>query len=487
MKKLWFKSDFFPKASNWKFWCLIALFFKLLLLLFFLDGSNNIVGFFGFFGGDSIGYTEPIENLIKEGNYSPDFRMPGYGLFYLILHYFLPKAIALNALIVFQLLLDSITVYLLARIAQLIFKRKLYFYCTFFLYAISTYTSIWNSHILTESLSTSFLIITVFFLLKYIKNHKLSYLFLSGLTITEVIFLKPVFAPLILLMIIILIKHSVKEKQLITKTLIFISSFLIIDGSWMIRNYIHHNKVTLFTTTIIHPSYESDPYYLTWNFLKSWGGSHEHWDTGSEIRWFGKGADQHFGKGVDKSAKIPDYIYTSKFNLDSLKLIREKLVIYDQLTSFEKIKCRNEIKKSMDKYTQSIKDEKPFLFYVKAPLILTHDMLIHSGTYNLFSKSAAELNTYEYIIKVFYSLLYLVTLIMGFLGLLLMTKKSILFHIISLITGIFVYTIVIHSIIFRFTEARYFVPAWPFVVICAVYSVIWTYKKIYSSNKLTIK
>jgi hypothetical protein len=177
---------------------------------------------------------------------------------------------------------------------------------------------------------------------------------------------------------------------------------------------------------------------------------------------------------VKPDAELPGDIYTSKFNRDSLLLIREKYyaLLYDISLSDETFKeYKHYVSSRLAAYTRSIKAEKKFLYYIKAPLRLTKIFFIHSGTYNLFAKSSAELNPLEYFFKLFYSAFYLAVMVLGFIGLILLLKQSLRAENCTLITGIVLYTTVIHPIVLRLCEARYFVPAWPFLIVCAAYTI----------------
>ena len=474
-----------PDPYQWKFWFLVAFIMKLSLFLFLLaywGGKGEIDGFWGLVFNDSYSYITPIENFVDNGFYDPDYRMPGYGIFYLPLYFFFDKATALNILIFFQLVLASAATYLLALTAHSLFKSKSHFYLTFFLMGISTYSNLFDASLLSESLSTSILVVLVFIFLNYLKRKKTSLLIVSGLLMVELIFLKPVYLPLLVLFLILIIRYSLKERKLILRRVfLFILPFLLVDGVWTIRNYRHHHKIAPLTTSVVITHYLDNPNLFLWDFLKSWGGSIVHWDVGAEIRWFGVG--DSFGDGVEENIVIPDYIYTSQFNLDSLEIIKSKLKGYDQLTKEEKIACKAYLDNRLSRYTKSIKTEKPFVYYVRGPARLFADMLFHSGTYNLFPGPASKLNFIELMMKIFYSLLYLFILFSSFLGLILLFRRSIMMNEVLLVTGIAAYTILVFPIFLRFSEARYLVPAWPFLVICSVYAILFFQRAIMMKTK----
>lgn len=483
-----------PRPDNWKLWISIAFICKLILFVFCTnkEGINPIEGFWGHFGGDTDSYLMPIENLVNNGEYTPDYRMPGYGVFYLPLFWFFSKAVALNILIVLQLILSIISTYLIAKIALKVFTSTPIFYLTFFLYVINTHVDLYLDILLTESLTTSFLIIAYYLFIIFIEKNNYINLFISGLLLTEIIFLRPIFSPLLFLFLLVLVVHLFRNKfnNKLIISLLFLSSFIIIDTTWATRNYIVHKKFAPLTTSLYYPEIENSIILPVANFINSFGGNSVWWETRAEIRWFGFGDNVEFGKGVDRNTKLPSEIYTSQFNLDSLILIRAKVisVLKDTSLTIEQNKVLTEqIRLSFNNFTQSIKSEKPFLYFIKAPLIITKTFFLHSGTQNLFFKSASELNKFEYLIKIFYSLLYIITIVFGFLGTFLLIKKSFKLNNITIITGIIAYLAVIHPIFLRAAEPRYFVPAWPFVIICFSYAIIWIYNFIFMAKQKNVK
>jgi len=483
---------FLKESSKWHFWLFLSFLAKGLIFIFLISrhGVSPLHGFSGTIAGDTYTYFEPIENLISHGTYSPDFRMPGYGVLYLPLAFFFSKSVAFTMLIVLQYIVAASTIYPLSLIARYLFKSTQVFYLTFYLYLVSTYTSLFDATLLTESFTTSFLILSVFFLVKAFeteKRHSLN-LIISGLFITWVVFLRPVFMPLVLLYLTVVITffylHELKKSTL-AKSFLFLLPFIIFEGTWISRNYITHRKFIPATATIYYPGYEDSYYPPLLTLARSWGGSDQYWDPDAEIRWFG------LNDGLQPQlhnipVAIPNYVYTSKFNYDSLLILKKQLGSY---ISLENIHSTDTIKMSAlltgirvrcHSYAASIKNEKPFLYYIKAPLMRTKHFLLHSGTYNLFTTLTSQLNSLCYGIKVFYSLLYIAILTLGTFGIILLTRKNLLSTPVVIITAIVCYTILVHPILLGKCEKRYFVPAYPFILICAA-DLLSKIKKIFIS------
>jgi len=150
--------------DNWRVWIGVSLALKLALFLIFLrfftpaqSADSVIVGFWGGATNDTVSYLQPIEEALsfRDPFRVFDYRMFGYGLPYLAFRWFLAKPAALNAVIVAQLLVSSLSVYLLALLALRLFGSLRSFVCTFFGYFLVPIVSYYDVIALTESFSTS--------------------------------------------------------------------------------------------------------------------------------------------------------------------------------------------------------------------------------------------------------------------------------------------------------------------------------------------
>ena len=128
-------------------------------------------------------------------------------------------------------------------------------------------------------------------------------------------------------------------------------------------------------------------------FVKSWGGNCVMWDPNSEVRWFGIE-----NRNIDGSAAysaigtynkdLPNYIYTSKFNKDSLVVLKNKIqkIWSHALPPDSNLEYSDFVNKRLIIYTNSIKVEKPFIYYVYAPLRITKLFILTHGTQTLINK-----------------------------------------------------------------------------------------------------
>lgn len=201
---------------------------------------------------DNRNYYIRIENLIDYGiygdknenkNLAPDaLRMPGHLPVYGTLYYFLGYDWAHFSMILLQVILDALSVVLLAICAGKIFNAKSAYYIAFFTYATSTYVSVYNHYGMTESLCTSAFIFSFYFFLKIVfkEAFTLKNSILCGIFLCWAIFLRP--AMIIFLFIfpfILFIYHLPKiNYKIFSKTFAaFVVPSAICLSLWTYRNY----------------------------------------------------------------------------------------------------------------------------------------------------------------------------------------------------------------------------------------------------------
>lgn len=479
--KIKISSLFLRKTENWIFWILLALLVKGLFFCFLLYTNtiqHTYPGFWGAIGADTHDYLAPIENLIIKGEYTPDHRMPGYGIIYLPILLFFSKTVALNFLITFQYLAAAVSVYLLALIAKHIFLSDKYFYVVYYLFLISVYSNFYDIFLLTESLTCSFLIFTNYFFIRaFLEKKNLCY-FISGVFLTEVIFLRPVFFPLLFLYLIMIIWNNFPVRKTVLSAILFFTIPLsIVELGWVLHNYKQHNRIQLLMDTFLPGELNENYYKPSLEFCQSWGGNYIWWKEGNPIRWFGVGINET-GDSLDslikkEKIKIPKDIYTSKFNTDSLMVLRnliseiKKEEMYSR--SIEVEKKEKIVKLLFNKYTKSIKAEKSFIYNIKSRINYCKYYFLTTRSNNPFANSK---NYFFLLLKKAEFFYYGFILVSGIIGIILLIIEFLKNRLILIVIGIPIYTILIHPFVLRLIENRYLMPSYPFLILSSGYCII---------------
>ncbi len=474
----------FPATSKWPYWLSLAFISRLIFFLLVIHFSqyNHFPGFWGGLRGDSEGYMLPFENLIKTGSYTPDYRMPGFGVLYYPLLLVFSKATACNILIIIQLLLSSLSVYVLALTVKKIFKSNTLFYLTFLIYTTSIFSSIQDPVLISESLTTSTLILSIHFFARYFDKYEIKELIFSGSFLTWTTFLRPIFSPLFLILFVLAVIVLMRSKRKMFPAFLLLLPIAIIDGAWIVRNYINYKKIAPLTKTVYFPWIENTHLKSMIEFTQSWGGAIWFVDPKAEISWFGNGKPCTFGSGSkNDSVPFPGYIYTSQFNADSLKTLKNlitRMTTDSCLSTLQKSDYQRTVIEKFNRYTLSEKKENPYVFYIKS-----NEKRLNALLFSIHPVTKLYINN---TISKFYNAYYYIILSFGFLGILLMLPLIFKLYLNCIIPAIPVFTILIHAVVIRENENRYLIPAYPFIVICAGYCLYWLLNKFSPSlvNKL---
>jgi len=194
------------------------------------------------------------------------------------------------------------------------------------------------------------------------------------------------------------------------------------------------------------------------------------WEPGSDITFF-LPPPAHLKKKIEVIP--PASIYTSVFDLDSLIVVKNliKEISNPDIDPALKIIYNEEITSRLTLYTKSIKEEKPFLFYVSSRIKALKTFFKHSGTYNLFIKSAGELKKPALLFKIFSAGLFVSVVAFGFMGcfyllFLGLKKPDYLF-----LSSIGLYCALVFPLLLKMDEYRYFVPGYPFFLVSSIFFV----------------
>ena len=198
---------------------------------------------------------------------------PGYGVIYLFFRQFFSYTGSYNCIVILQLIVASLSVYCMAMLTMLLLKSDLAFHLCFYIFLISTYSNYYDICLMTESLSSSFLVFGAWFFSRYFFSKKVKHLFFSGFFLTWLVFLRPAFAPVIIIFGFILFLCAIKNKELIFKPIAFlVLPFLVFEGAWVSRNYSVHNKFIPLFNGIYYPYIDTSYMKPMFIFVQSWGG-----------------------------------------------------------------------------------------------------------------------------------------------------------------------------------------------------------------------
>ena len=435
-------------------------------------------------GVDSYTYIDPIDNLIENGTYGmkwykgyaflekapasivPTFeyaiRTPHYGMFYWFFRLFLEKKSALDALAIFQLLIEIISIFLLAQIAFGLTKSTKIFYIVFATYTLTSWCTFFTFHIMTESLVCSFLIFSLYFFYRYDTSTNRRFLFLSALFISLCISMKPFVFPVLFIYLRILftgwkdLKSTIRRKG--SEMLIFILTFALILSPWVLRNYSVYNRVFLFTNTTFYPSYST--FSAMQNLVRVWGGSNPTGDGTCKyviVGYFNPKAEEN----LNCNFELPDYVFTRDYSRADIAQLRDDFLAF---RSSPNDSLDQVLSNRFHAVSDSFRKNKPIWYYLFVPVIITKTALIHSGSYYIIKHSSAAI-----VIKIFQSAIYWASNILALAGIWIMLQRHRRYGIFFL--GTFASFIIILCVFFRIPEWRYFILFHPLSILLAGYAL----------------
>ena len=216
---------------------------------------------------DTTAWMTGLYNLIYNGEFTLMLnnelaaycRMPGYSLFMapafgiVSFFYYLQGVefenysdkwyIVLKLTAYFQIVLDTISIYLIYYISNKIFKQHKIAIVAAFIYATYPFVIVWNPVCYSEIPSLFFALLALGLSLKSEKKYVLG---IAGASLGFAVLNRPQFALLAPLMIFFFYqKYNAAFKNNLSKMFVFFVFFGITYGAWPIRNFVRFNKVII--------------------------------------------------------------------------------------------------------------------------------------------------------------------------------------------------------------------------------------------------
>ena len=483
-------------AGNWLYWTVIALVVKGLFFGWFLTRTyyHDIDGFWGQSNGDMMTYIQPVESLLAHHGFQTDVRMPAYPGVYLAFRLFFKPAIACNLVILLQLLVSAISVYVLGLCARHLFQNERAFYWAYFIYLFSTFVSVFDGYFLTESLAASASVFFLYCWLRFESNPaRWIPLVAAGIWMAWSVFLKPAHAPLLAVPIAIWgvrwLQKRLTVKSLIRYSFLFLLPFVLADGAWMVRNYRSYRQVIPLLKSPWYPeSFWPANYFDLMAFCQSYGEDFSYWFPNAGIRWIQGWGNGNFLPPVrwyikEDLGPPPNYVYTSKFTLDSITSVRNlcyRLGNGPVLDSVQRSAISARIKEKMNRYTRSVREDNPLVYYVWAPLRYTGTFLHGTWGYT-FLDDMVRSQWPRFLLRLYH---YAFVLIPGLIGLFLLTRRGLRRDDRLLVIPLsFAYCLAVYVLVLRHPETRYLAPFYPFLVLSAVITFLSIVRSRQSQNR----
>jgi hypothetical protein len=287
-------SSTLPSRSSLVKWFLFILTTKFLWLFLFTFLRNPewnpafLARTFGLYGGDSLTYYYPVDQLIKTGQYYGMCRMPGVLPVYFPLRLFLSEVQAHEVIVFLQLIFDSIATLLLALIALHVFKSKRAFAATILISCATCFVALRNSYLLSDSFCVSSLITSFYFLSNYFNSTQKKHLLYAGIFLSWSIFLRQITILAIPVMATMVIVYHRKQFRKTFYAGLFLSIPVALSlGAWTLRNTITFHRPIVLVAPLEECMFNLTPELAAIRALIiGMGEDFQPWSKGGGAYWF---------------------------------------------------------------------------------------------------------------------------------------------------------------------------------------------------------
>ena len=344
--------------------------------------------------GDAALYLDPIDNLIANGKYFDDYRMPGVGAPYYLLRQFLGPQGSRQAVVLLQWLLSGFTAYLLGKVAWRLTGRHAIGLAVYAVYLLSAYSAWYDPVIASDSFSSSILIAHAWLLHRAVETRRRGTLLLAGLCIAWLVFLRPI-AVLLLPVSAFVAWWFWERSARWGMALVMLLPFLVFDSIWIARNWHVNHRFRPLTNQGYQPDYfmkEIRAHAMV--FVQGYGGDYIWWNPGSDIRWFGiwKGGAELDDEGL-RAKEPPPYAYVEGYNRDSLQWLadRTRYIAVADLPEADSLRAVEEVNAKFDRYAALYREKAPVQFQVMSRLRMFRNVMLQNGTETIILKPFAAL------------------------------------------------------------------------------------------------
>ncbi|MCR5761453.1 MAG: glycosyltransferase family 39 protein [Sphaerochaetaceae bacterium] len=185
--------------------------------------------------GDSLSFVQLAENFLSDDHFTFDTsRTPGYPLF---LSLVLVLGGSLNTVVVVQILISAMCLILAYRICRKMGTGENMSLACAIAYGLDLSLHIYQCRVLSDVFFLDMLVITLYFLVKYYNNRKLSSFAFFSFFLNFSLLVRPILIYynilFIILLLVLLIIRKINWKLLLTYTVLF----AVLIGGWCARNY----------------------------------------------------------------------------------------------------------------------------------------------------------------------------------------------------------------------------------------------------------
>jgi hypothetical protein len=453
-------------------WILIILAIKLVLFGYFAINfqhhwdADRIYNGVAIGAGDTGTYYEPAQDILRGEGYSSICRMPGIVPIYVPLSAIFGVQMAYVIVVILQFLCSVLSVLLLAIIAARLFGSKRAFLFTAIAFSFSTFVSIWDHYLMSDSFSTSFIIFSLFYITQFSISQKLKHLMIAGLFMAwSVFFRQIVLVAYPVAALIIFTALSINWRRAFIGCISFGLPLVLSIGIWTAYNYKKEQRFIPLVAPFTECFKVSNTSVMALaKLVISWGGDSQPWVNGTPSNWF-------LVDSANVKPPVSPGVYTSVYNEDSLRILKKNYRDFAFSGNPELSQAASEkVIASANRYYASYKKEHFFDFLLLNRIKLTSKFIFPKRIDNLPGPPLAKMNILQKAVKGVSLIALLGINVLGLLGLLLVLWRR---HFKLLAWALVPWTFILAlSSLLGFIEQRYLTPSYPFMLLFAVYFIL---------------
>jgi len=491
------EGEWTPPLLRPRSWIAIGLALKVAMAVYFIaqnpaDPLRDRLGMYRE-GVDAESFLRPAENLLTSGEYIQDRtepatavrRLPGYGFTYLLFRIPTSPENGRRLLAAFQVALGGLSVYVLAAAAGRAFRSRAGFLITFALYGAQSFTSVWDTVLMTESLAASVAVGMVALLVTFLRQGRPRQAFLVGALFVVLYNLRPVTAPLGLLLVVWVWyaarRHGgsagSRRRQIVAAILVSTAP-LIFEGVWMTRNFLRFGQlVPLEINYLAGVDFTLGPDNPSYPTIKDVQLSALRWvrAVGADIIWYRPGtlgSWLHANAPFSDEARHPEpRILTPDYDAAAVTDARNRFVRFLEMDRAERASDEGRrlglaVIHDFDAFTESYRRSRPFAYWLGNRARMVGHLVVHSGTLYLPLPAGAELfrHPVALAVKLLGAFTYWVVVLFGTAGMILALRRPSLE--LAPFAALPTYTLAILPVL-GIMEPRFLVPAFPLLVVLA--------------------
>ncbi|MBO0359764.1 hypothetical protein J0X19_17515 [Hymenobacter sp. BT186] len=247
-------------------------------------------------------------------------------------------------------------------------------------------------------------------------------------------------------------------RKLLQPVVLLILPFLLVDGAWTARNWVVSQQFIPLQTAYAGTPFPED-YLAARRFVAALGEDPVEWNSTSLMSWLIRPAP------APQAAPQP-WQLTQQGTYDSLRWVRQRLQLARPSAGLLTATQNNgdsQAAAALRRFHDAVVQEKPWLYYVVAPLRLTYYLVLTGGGNSIFAWPFGELALWQKAIRLLFTCTHWLLMGAALCSYCWWPRPRSAGWLLVRLPPIFV--ILLFVVVLRYVEARYFIVVYPLALL----------------------